>query len=178
MAPGALPAGAGGLGEAVGVPTAGSGQQETARRGSRSRGTYLACPPSGILAFPWLKVGLVRARRRQPEAWRPRPCRSMIKAGYVKNLLNDDVRLLGGVCTAQVRADRVMKGVGNDSWAALYRPGYAEWPRREISETWEKLQPREVSVTGGGPGGWSPVLCRSRHSQNNFCFSNTKTIFS
>lgn len=63
--------------------------------------------------------------------------------------------LHGSVSTAQVRVDRITKEVSNSSHAAVYRPEYAEWPKREISETTEELHPREVNsnVEGGGPEG-------------------------
>lgn len=69
--------------------------------------------------------------------------------------------LHGSVSTAQVRVDQVTKGVANDSCVAAYRPEYAEWPKRESSETSEKLHPREVNseVEGGGPEGGSSFLC-------------------
>lgn len=74
-----------------------------------------------------------------------------------KTLLNDDVGLQGNVSTAQVSVDQIMKEVGNNSCAAVYRPEYAEWPKREISETSEKLHTREVNskVEGGGLEAWS-----------------------
>lgn len=78
-----------------------------------------------------------------------------------KNQLNDDVGLKGSVSTAQVSVDQIMKEVGNNSCAAVYRPEYAEWPKREISETSEKLHAREVNsnMEGGGPEGWSSFCC-------------------
>lgn len=69
-----------------------------------------------------------------------------------------------------------MKEVGNRSCVAVYRPEYAEWPKRDISKTAEKWLPREVKsdVVGGGPEGWNSFLYYSTHSQNDFCFSKPK----
>lgn len=65
-----------------------------------------------------------------------------------------------------------MKEISNDSSVAVYVAEYAEWLKREISETAEQLPPGEVKsdVEGGGLEGWRAFLCISGHFQNNFCF--------
>lgn len=61
----------------------------------------------------------------------------------------------------KLRVDKISKEVVNNSCAAVYRPEYAEWPTRGISETAENLHPGEENsaMEGGGPEGWSSFLC-------------------
>lgn len=61
-----------------------------------------------------------------------------MKGGYVKNLRNGDVGLPGSVSPAQGKVEQITKEVGNDSCAAVYRPGYAERLKGEISEATEQ----------------------------------------
>lgn len=93
--------------------------------------------PSGT-SFPFAHSGHDVSQEKAARVQRPCPHCTVINAEYVKTLLNDGVGLRGGVSTARARVEQIPTEVGNNSRAAVDRLEYAEWPKREISESAEK----------------------------------------